>query len=545
MRFLIAAVIFFILPVSIVEGASYKRPEIKILMEKATAYSKAMEYDSAMNIYRDVVTHYNPKMNDIDKRLCLDAVYGCFDINIKNGFYSGAVNDLALAEDINEDLGLESASLHARYAQLYVVMLSQTGKEKYIKMIEDHAHKAFQLGIEEGDFNSASKGFSNLLIAYYTQKDPGVVEKEIALLRNLNITDWKLKALLLDYEHMKASLEGNYDRAVVYLDSLLNIIPNISDTYRMRLSTMRDKAIALGYGGHQREAIEELNKVIDLSYKNNLRDQRLAALNACSLFSENMGDSVAMKGYESRALALKDSLSAYNIGDEIVELEYLKERKELHKNIDRARSDRKLMFSGLIGLSVILLTILVFLVVLKKKNSVLAYRGVLLRKRMQELYSRNQRIIQEREASRSQDSAGPKDNPKASETAGTKYESSSLAEEEKKLIAREIEQATAGDMVFNPDFSLQMLADTIHRHPKVVSQVINEVFSVNFPTYINRIRIVEACRMFDNPQYANWSVEGIAEAVGIKSRSSFSSNFKKITGMNIKEYRKKTPQQES
>lgn len=542
MRFLITAYAFVILSIFSAQGASYKEPELGVFMERALSYSKAMEYDSVMNVYRSVVQHYNPKMSVTDKRLCLEAIYGCFDINIKNGFYSGAVNDLALAEDINEDLGYGLAKLHARYAQLYVVMLTQTCKEKYLKMIEEHAHEAFRLGIEEGDFSSASKGYSNLLIVYYNQKDPKIVEKETEALRKLSSSDWKVKSLLLDYEHMKASVQGDYDSAVHYLDSLINIIPDQSDTYRLRISTLRDKAIALGYGGHQQEAIKLLNEVIKMSYKNNLRDQRLGALNACALFSEDIGDSIGMKEYDSRALALKDSLSAYNIGDEIVELEYVKERKELQQNIERARSNHKLMRYGIIGLSVIVLTVLIFLIVLKRKNSVLAYRAGLLRERMQELYSNNQRAVR---VVATTDSASAPESKRVAETATepqgaacVKYESSSLTEDEKKQIASEIESATAGDIVFNPEFSLNMLAEAVHRHPKVVSQVINEVFSVNFSTYINRIRIVEACRMFDNPQYANWSVEGIAEAVGIKSRSSFSSNFKKITGMNIKEYRK-------
>lgn len=501
-------------------GASYKGPEMIAQLDRALAYSKAMEYDSAMNIYRRIVKLYNPGMAASEKRLCLDAVYGCFDINIKTGFYSGAVNDLALAEDINEDLDSGKANLHARYAQLYVVMLTQTGKEKYLKMVEDHAHEAFRLGLEENDFNSASKGYSNLLIGYYTQQDPKIIEKETAALLKLNTSEWKIKTLLLDYEHIKASVEGDYDRAVVYLDSLLAVIPDESVSYRLRLSTMRDKAIALGYGGHLKEATDLLHEVINLSYKNNLRDQRLAAYNACALFCEEMGDTASMKEYDAKALALKDSLQAYNIVDEVVELEYLKERKELQKNIDRARSARKLMTIGLIALSLIVLTVVIFLIILKRKNSVLAYRAGLLRKRMRELYSKNERMVRERVPS-------------------DKYESSTLTEEEKKQIALEIEEATAGDVVFNPDFSLNMLAESIGRHPKIVSQVINEMFSVNFSTYINRIRIVEACRMLDDPQYANWSVEGIAEAVGIKSRSSFSSNFKKITGMNLKEYRKK------
>lgn len=545
MRFIInilAAVILIVIPSN---AASYKESELRILLGKAMKHAEAMEYDSAMNVYNKVVRLYDPKMLANDKRLCLEAIYGCFDINIKNGFYNGAVNDLSLAEDIAKELNYGLSKLHARYAQLYVVMLTQTRKDKYLKMIEERAHEAFRTGMEEGDFESASTGYSNLLIVYYHNHDPQIIEKETNTLRGLK-QDWKIKSLLLDYEHTKASIEGNYDKAAQYLDTLISIIPQQSDTYRLRVSTLRDKAIALGYGGHYAEAINILKDVINKAYKNNLRDQRLGALCACAIFSEEMGDSVAAEEYNNRALALRDSLSAYNISDDIVELEYIKEHRELQQSIDKARSDHKIMRIGLIGLTAIVLTVIIFLVVLKRKNSILSHRAMLLRDRIQELYTNNSRAswatanLNVTSASEEiEDNESEEDNAETKSEAGTtKYESSNLSVEEKHQIAADIEKAAESDIVFNPDFSLNMLAEAVGRHPKVVSQVINEVFSVNFSTYINRIRIVEACRMFDNPQYANWSVEGIAEAVGIKSRSSFSSNFKKITGMNIKEYRK-------
>lgn len=77
----------------------------------------------------------------------------------------------------------------------------------------------------------------------------------------------------------------------------------------------------------------------------------------------------------------------------------------------------------------------------------------------------------------------------------------------------------------------------IGRHPKTLSQVIRCHCGCTFPTLVNRRRITEACRRFDSPEYANYSAEGIGQSVGYGSRTTFTTNFRKITGLTVREYR--------
>lgn len=124
-----------------------------------------------------------------------------------------------------------------------------------------------------------------------------------------------------------------------------------------------------------------------------------------------------------------------------------------------------------------------------------------------------------------------------------RYDGSNLKDEDKEHIAADIRKVLESPAVFSSDFSLSTLSEMVGRTPKAVSQVVNEVFSTNFSTLVNKIRIYEACRRIDSPEYSNWSVEGIAESVGYSQRNTFSSNFKKLTGMGIREYRRLSEQE--
>ncbi len=87
------------------------------------------------------------------------------------------------------------------------------------------------------------------------------------------------------------------------------------------------------------------------------------------------------------------------------------------------------------------------------------------------------------------------------------------------------------------DFSLSRLCEIAGSNKLYVSQVINDVMGTNFHSLLNHHRINEARRrLLDVKNYGGMTIEAIAESLGYKSRSNFSKNFKKYTGLNPKEY---------
>lgn len=86
----------------------------------------------------------------------------------------------------------------------------------------------------------------------------------------------------------------------------------------------------------------------------------------------------------------------------------------------------------------------------------------------------------------------------------------------------------------------------MNSNSKYVSQVINYVFKKNFSTFVNEYRVNLACeRLADTAGYGRYSINGIGESVGFKSSATFSTVFKKMTGMTPSVYQKLTREKQA
>ena len=90
---------------------------------------------------------------------------------------------------------------------------------------------------------------------------------------------------------------------------------------------------------------------------------------------------------------------------------------------------------------------------------------------------------------------------------------------------------------FSLDFTVDSLAEIIGEKKYLVSQTINDCFSMNFNNYLADYRIKEACRrLTDRENYGHLTIEAISEDLGFKSRSNFTTQFKRITGLTPTEF---------
>ncbi len=502
----------------------------------AQRYAATKQYDKALAEYRRVADSYDIGMNSADKKRCLDAVYASCGIMLELGRYTEAMEDLLLAEQIAEHDNLSQSKLHLYYGVFYFILASQTGSDIYIHQLIDHDRTAFWSARDEGDINTLYRAFGDMLIAYSYTSHLDSLKREVTELKRLSAknSDRLLRISLFQYSAARANNARDYRRAALVYDSILSIIPSDDQTARLRAAVHKDRGLALGNyaatlpsgaGDYNFRARKDLDSALALSYRFDLRDIRLATLNILQALPALKGDSTAAKALDNHIMALRDSLRSYSVAGDIVRLDGMKTRRALLSRIEMAEFRAKSTTWLIILLATIVVVTVVFLIVVQHKNRRLRQHSALLLERMRALYRAND-ALREAQTSVQQEP----DNQ-------AKYNNSRLTDSDKTEIADAIRHVMASDAIFAPDLSIVSFSQLVDRHPKAVSQVIHELFDCNFSTLINRARIVEVCRRMDLPKYADWSIEGIGESVGFKSRTALSRNFRRFTGLGIRDYR--------
>ena len=142
----------------------------------------------------------------------------------------------------------------------------------------------------------------------------------------------------------------------------------------------------------------------------------------------------------------------------------------------------------------------------------------------------------------SQETESPNDMTKKQDNESNEGEGKQayLSDDQIEILLTRIRKALKEKTIlFNPDFSLNMLAQTVKSNTKYVSWVINQTYGKNFKTLLNELRVQEASKMLDDfENYGNYTIQAISEDVGYKSSTSFILAFKRIIGMTPSAYQK-------
>lgn len=95
------------------------------------------------------------------------------------------------------------------------------------------------------------------------------------------------------------------------------------------------------------------------------------------------------------------------------------------------------------------------------------------------------------------------------------------------------------ELICNPDFSINALADVTGYNSRYLSQVINDEYGCNFRNKVNEHRMIIAKRrILYVKKYGNYTIQAIADSVGFRSQSGFVQVFKKVTGFTPSMFQK-------
>ena len=85
-------------------------------------------------------------------------------------------------------------------------------------------------------------------------------------------------------------------------------------------------------------------------------------------------------------------------------------------------------------------------------------------------------------------------------------------------------------------YSLRMLSEEMHLPLHQLSAFINSYYKMNFNDFVNEYRILSCIEKLLKKEWEFKKLESIAEETGFNNRNTFTSAFKKATGLNPSEF---------
>lgn len=499
------------------------------LLRRGRAFAaKNLKSDSAMMCLTIVSNRYYDGMNAREMEICAYAMsdlaclytYGKLD-------YPQAYRYLIKAQTIAEDNGFErvSAIIDNNLGNLYAIYGNQFDrsgmKKKALALYRSSYRKAEQIGYDELQLSA----FTNLFGEEnnFPLKDfRGIFKTDIS-----PNTSYARHARTL-YKAIGAQRRGDYIRARTCFLHLPKTIDTRYAPESYIIGAYMRVANTYHIEGNHREATTWLLKARKLAVETSDIVSQIAV--SRKLIDEyrhrNMAtaaDSCRMSYY-----TLKDSLSTAFGLNNIEEMDF---RHDLQIAEDKSqqlmmekRIHRILIYMGLL----FLVSASVFMFILVRKNRKLKSSN-------RKLYENNLQLLKADEEQK----ALRKSYVAADRTADSKkYASSNLTEESKEQLFQNIQAIMdQSDWICRKEFSLNQLAQLVGSNKTYVSQVINEKYGVSFSILLGNNRIKEACRRInDEEQYGQYTLEGISESVGFKSKATFNSSFKRLIGLTPSEY---------
>lgn len=496
--------------------------------------------DSALTCYTIVANRWNINLSSAEKRACLDGFLGKWQVyfltynDYKEAFYS-----LYSAMDIAEDMGEEVPMIYYDFGNMYMDLSIQARDSVSTGRAMSFFKKAFALACRQHDDFVADRSFVNLTLLAFDNHKPQLIAKQWKAYRGL---PYKRKKSFrycarLFYEALAAQAEG---QMALSISKYREIISLLDDNFKnSRMLYMCHMGLANVYYAHEAytKALQCLKEPERIATKYDMNDARLQLYNNFATIYSQLNDKKNAEHYRIKYYDLKDTILNYQQTRSESEMRF---GYELEKNQEqiRAMKERHRAQTIVTLVAVFIVVIVVFfLFLLFNKNRQLRRKNMVLYHRARGLINQEDPVgVLNDEATLPIDDND--DTTTATAHCCNDPKSFCLSKEEMQVLSQHIktimdETAT----ICSPDFSAKRLAELAGAKQRDVSTVIKVMYRSNFNRLLNEYRIKEAMRRIgEESKYDNFTIEGLANSVGIKSRTTFIASFKRVTGLTPSEY---------
>ena len=503
--------------------------------------------DTAMMCYTIVANRYEPSMPIDQKVSCKNANMRLWSIYFYDFYdYPKCFDCLTRALEIANEAKIEDANIFLGFGCMYQTISEECNNYDLGTKAFQYYQQALRVGLKTHDDEHTDMACTDVLSMAHNQGRLSQIEdiwKKYLLLPEDNPT-WVLRRYnKMLYQALHNIEQHRYADAIDCYNNQLGLI-DTTQYSRLIYFTHVEKAKVYAMQHDYKNAILSLKQSEKIAMDLEMKDCKLEVFGMLAKYYRQLGDNNSREHYYNEYTLLKDTLTNYQQLASVNEMEFRNELKDMEQEMTDIKYHRKVMtIVTLVSLGFLLLLLVLLYLVHRKNVELTRSNQSLYQKNVEMLQAeeeerRMRRQLQEKEQVIAPLAATPESIPES--TDEVKYKSSHLSDEDKEqLLARILEVMDNNEEIFSPDFSLERLAMLSESKYKYVSQVINEHYGQNFNNCLNSYRIKEACkRMSDLENYSNYTIEAISESVGFKSRSTFVTSFKRITGLTPSQYQR-------
>ena len=532
----------------------------KTLLDKGYKCIEEAKYDSSMIYYSMVVNRYydnsyaKKDLPDIIKAMQnLGIIYMTFSYDYKKSYeYLLEAKELAERTKSYEKLP-NIYNCIANILQLSKDDANSNDASEVIAMLR----KSFNMSLKLKDTQTLALAMDNLvMLSFNKSPNSSDISNEIKLFRKAcaGMNKGEIRQAFLMCSAYEAYKQNNFQKAVAILEQSIKTVGDNPLAYRGILSSQGLITKIYVETKQYDKAIASINTALGIARKNNSLDFITTLYRDLSDVYKEMGNTELANKWELEYLRSNEKLQGEGQLASVKNVKFMRELNKANEQVKELSEKRRLQNIVFCCVLVVMAVIGGLLYRIYRANRKIRSNNRHLYRNYVEMLdkeerARERRKIDERRIAELEEKLHDMENVAVAVAADTdakdavqktKYQNSRMTGDD----AKELYAAVLGVMensaeIYKLGFNVDRLSELVHSRTRYVSQAINQEYGANFNSLLNEYRIKEACRrLAGNPDYANMTIEGIAESVGFKSRTNFGALFKSITGLSPSAYQK-------
>lgn len=502
------------------------------LMNRGKAFMLNGQRDSAFVCFSLVADHYNDNLCDSDNRMVAFALNNCGYISLFfQSDYSRSYSYLVKAKDFCKCHNVSSAMpvVMQNLGNLYLAYGSQTGEEKNLAIAADYYRQSVDAAAKVHDWDIMLSSYINMTeLCWRRNSDCDTPSLQVRLPMD-SVPDSEVKHYVqLMNQSAECARKGKYLQAVQLLRKQLSTVSHLDNAEQYHYTTYFLMASQFRRQEQGDSAIACLSDALAVARKHRSIETQTNVYKELEKIYREKGKTDSATACHYKYLDCKDSLLYKSHLASVNEMHLGHEVELASKKIEEISTQRRIQTVIIVAVAVIAVVTLSLLYIIYKRNRTL-------RERNRTLYERNVELLKREEELRTS---------RTRRTTDEKTEQQScdiMSNDDKQILLRQRIQAVLDDVptITEGTFSLSKLAEKVGSNTTYVSHAVNDVYGKNLSMVLSELRIKEACRRINDPgKYGQYTLETISTSVGFKSRSTFLTAFKRVTGLLPSEYLK-------